>query len=190
MNIKSVASTIFLVLFVSLFVAGPALAHGDEPRLEISAGSLNPGDLLDIRGVDFEFEEEISLSLIGPETDIPLGVVVGDTEGVFVLSIQLPADLAEGTYTVHATTDDHVVASPSINIWGTADLGGGGEGPWEEGDTLLAPMPTTLPATAMPVAPVESSEKTPAQNSSFSTVWVFVTLGVILVIAILRVVTT
>lgn len=188
MNVKLLPSVIIFVLLISLLAAAPAYAHGDEPRLEISADSLNPGDLLEIRGVDFEFEEEISLSLIGAETDIPLGVVTGDTEGVFLLSMQLPADLAEGTYTVQATTDDHVVASPPINVWGSAELGGGEEGAWEEGDSLLAPMPTAIPVTAMPVAQSESSESVPARNSAFPMVWVFVTFGVILIAAIFRVV--
>ena len=178
---------IFVFLFALRFER-PVLAHGGEPRLEISADRLNPGDTLDIRGVDFEFEEEVTLDLVTGQVVVPFGTVLADAEGIFLLTITLPFDLVQGTYVLRATTDDHVVESPPINVWGSADLGGGEEGAWEEGDSLLAPMPTSMPATAVPVAQLESSENIPAQNSSFSPVWIFVTLGVILVIAILRVV--
>jgi methionine-rich copper-binding protein CopC len=190
MDIKRFSSIIILVIFNALLAAGPALAHGDEPRLEISAESLNPGDLLEIRGVDFEFEEAITLSFVGAQVEIPLGVVIADTEGVFQIGVTLPADLPPGTYTVHVRTDDHVVKSPVINVWGSADLGGGEEGPWEEGDGLLAPMPTSVPAVSTPVGQAESSESTPDQNSIPPIGWIVLVLGGILIVAIIRVVKT
>ena len=130
-----------LVVVISFFFTQPAFAHGDEPRIEISADSLNPGALLEIRGVDFEFEEQVTLSLVGPQSETALGSVNADVEGIFQLGIALPTDLIEGTYFIRAITDDHMIESPPIAVWGTAQLGGGEEGAWEEGDGLLAPMP-------------------------------------------------
>ena len=72
-----------LSIFV-LSLARPAFAHGDEPRLEISSDRLNPGGVIDVRGVDFEFEEVVTLALIGAEVEIPFGEVRADTEGIFL----------------------------------------------------------------------------------------------------------
>lgn len=181
----------FLTILVVLAIGQPVLAHGDEPRLEISAESLNPGAILEIRGVDFEFEEEIALLLVGPQSELSLGSVIADAEGVFQLGITLPIDLMEGTYFVRATTDDHVIESPLIAVWGSAQLGGGEEGAWEEGDGLLAPMPTVSAVQATPVSQVElpvDAAPEPEQNRSF--IWILVILGGLLLVVILRFVKT
>ncbi|HSB02011.1 MAG TPA: hypothetical protein VLE49_15285 [Anaerolineales bacterium] len=151
--------TFAFLQYISVFIFALCLpqsvfAHGGEPRLEISAERLKPGSVLEIRGVDFEFEEEISLALIGSQVEIPVGTMLGDAEGVFLLTITLPNDLAEGTYTVRATTDDHTVVSPQITVWGTAMLGDEEEGQRAEEDSLLAPIPTFAPG----VAPVGVSQ--------------------------------
>lgn len=175
-----------LFLLSSFFLVQPASAHGDEPRIEISAESLNPGALLEIRGVDFEFEEEITLSLVGPQSETALGLVSADVEGVFQLGFMLPTDLIEGSYFIRAVTDDHVIESPLISIWGSPQLGGGEEGAWEEGDGLLAPMPTAAPAVSTPAAQVVALEAAPEQNSTPSFIWVLVVVGVLLLATLFR----
>ena len=176
---------LFVVLLIAVLSVQPVFAHGDEPRIEISADSLNPGDVLDIRGVDFEFEEVVDLLLVGPQAEVPFGTVLADTEGVFLLTVTLPMDITEGTYVMRATTDDHVVESPQITVWGTADLGGGEEGPREEDDGLLAPMPTAAPVvpTAQPAAasPVES---TSPETGSIPLVWIAAGIGVVLLLGL------
>jgi len=161
-------------------------AHGDEPRIEISAERLNPGSVLDIRGVDFEFEEEVTLSLVGPQVEVPLGTVIADTEGVFLLTIALPVDLTEGIYVIHASTDDHMLDSPHITVWGTADLGGGEEGPREEEDGLLAPIPTAVLNVPTPLLqsalPVESQ---PDPRASMPYLWIAAVLGIVLLLGFL-----
>ena len=175
-----------LIFLISLLLAQPASAHGDEPRLEISPERLKPGGVLDLRGVDFEFEEVITLSLVGAQMEVPLGMVLADTEGIFVLSITLPPDLAEGSYSVRATTDDHVVESAVLTVWGSADLGGGSDGPREEDDGLLAPMPTSLPSvpTAVP-QPAVAAESTPAENNSLAYVWIAAAVAIAVLVGML-----
>lgn len=53
------------LLAFSLFSIQPVLAHGDEPRIEISVGRINPGGVIEVRGVDFEYEETATLALVG-----------------------------------------------------------------------------------------------------------------------------
>jgi len=180
------ASWIFVLLLALVFVQ-PVLADGDEPRLEISAESLNPGSVLDIRGVDFEFEEEVVLVLIGPQVEFPLGTVIADVEGVFLVTAALPLELTEGTYVIRATTDDHVLDSPQITVWGTADLGGGEDGLRGEEDGLLAPMPTYDPNfSSTPIMESAASEESvPAHNSMTPLWWIAAGIGIVLLLGLL-----
>ena len=159
--------TNFQFFFIAiLFIIGfslthPALAHGDEPRLEISSDRMNPGGVVDVRGVDFEREEAITLMLVNAQTAIPLGEIFADVEGVFLQTVVLPVELAEGTYNFLAITEDHNITSPDLTVQGPAVVadGEGGQGLRDEDDPLLAPMPTFAPAVVTaPVAavPVEA----------------------------------
>jgi len=135
-----------LLTLTALSVAHPVLAHGDEPRLEIGAGSMNPGGVIAVRGVDFEFEQAVALALIGPGVEIPVGEITTDAEGVFLQIVTLPVDLKEGAYQFRAVTGDHEILSPALLVQGPAILEeGGSQDQREEDDGLLAPMPTFAP---------------------------------------------
>jgi hypothetical protein len=171
------------VALISLIFAQRVSAHGGEPRLEISAERLNPGSLLEVRGVDFEFEEDVALALVGDHYEIPLSPVTADTEGIFLVTITLPADLAEGTYVIRATTDDHALESSQLTISGTASLGGGEESEQEEG--LLAPMPTFAANDPTPIpqsaAPVETA---PQENARMPVVWIAAGIGIVVLLGL------
>jgi len=177
------------VVLLAFLLVQPVSAHGDDPRIEINTDKLNPGSVLDIRGVDFEFEEAVTLSLSGAQTEIPFGTVLADVEGVFLLSITLPVDLPEGTYVIRATTDDHKVESPQIVVSGAAIMEGGGQGERAEDDGLLAPMPTYAPGvSSTPIPQAVAVESEPAPDSSspllFGTI---AAIGIILVFAFIRI---
>jgi len=156
--------SIFVGLLIIFSFVHPVSAHGDEPRLEISHEFMNPGGVVDVRGVDFEPEESITLMLINPQTAIPLGEIIANVEGVFLITVPLPVDLTEGTYSFLAITDDHNITSPDLTVQGSPIYGGeGGQGLRDEGDPLLAPIPTFAPGvvpggvvqrTTQPAAPV------------------------------------
>jgi hypothetical protein len=153
-----------LVLALGFFFVLPASAHGGEPRLEISLERLNPGAVVDVRGVDFEPEEIITLSVMGSSVEISLGSVTADVEGIFLQTVALPIDLSAGSYTFRAVTDDHEVRSPILIVSGAPVQVEVGEAQRDEGDSLLSPMPTYAPgvipggvvraATPPPLAPV------------------------------------
>ena len=154
-----------IIILIALALMQPltVFAHGDDPRLEISPEFVNPGGAVDVRGVDFEPEESITLMLINPQTAIPLGGIIADVEGVFLITVPLPVDLTEGTYTFLAITDDHNITSPELTVQGSPIYGGeSGQGLRDEDDPLLAPMPTFAPGvipggvvqpTTQPAAP-------------------------------------
>jgi hypothetical protein len=157
MNFRIILAGILLAL--SFCVAPDVSAHSTQPRVEISKERLNPGEVIDVRGVSFDMDEPVQLTLLGPGVEIPMGEALSDGEGDFLQILVLPADLAEGTYYIRATTNHHWVISPPLTVLGTAAVEGGGQGLRDDDDGLLAPMPTTaapLPQpTLVSVAPVE-----------------------------------
>ncbi len=162
-----------IVLTVSFFIVPVASAHNLTPRVEISLERLHPGEVEDVRGVSFGMEETVTLTLIGPGTEVALGELVSDAEGGFLHIVELPADLAEGTYYFRAVTSHHYVLSPPLTVWGTAFMEGGGQGPRDEDDGLLAPMPTYPPsaqsAATAPAPIVADPAETPAVSSGWGT---------------------
>ncbi|HLA08493.1 MAG TPA: hypothetical protein VJ022_13685 [Anaerolineales bacterium] len=111
-------AAVFLSIFLAFFFTPIVFAHGDEPRLEISPDRMNPGGVIDVRGVDFGAEELITLSLIRQDVEISLGETTADVEGVFIQIVTLPVDMAEGTYNFLAVTDDHKILSPNLTVQG------------------------------------------------------------------------
>jgi hypothetical protein len=185
MKTKTIRFFLIAALIVfSLNWVQPARAHGGDPRLEINPEKLDPGSVLEIRGVDFEYEEEVMLALVGSENEMFLGTIVADVDGGFLKLITLPLDQAEGTYTIRAVTDDHEVNSPPFTISGNEAFQSEGKGLREQEEMLLVPMPTSPPATDT----VEVlTEKEPSQTkfaSFFPTilVGVFMALGIAVVL--------
>ena len=105
MHFRIPLSAIIIILF-SLFIVPVASAHSTQPRLEINVERLNPGGIVDVRGVSFGMEESVTLTLISSSAEIPLGEMPSDAEGEFLHIAVLPSDLAEGTY--------YFVESPAI----------------------------------------------------------------------------
>lgn len=180
-----------LFLFVSvclLFFAGSASAHDEQPRLEIPGGTAGPGSTVEIRGVGFGFEEQITLALAGLAMDMHLGTISADTEGGFQLTINLPLDLAPGTYDIRAWTDDHEVRSVEFRVEGIATPEGEGEGLRDEDDGLLAPMPTQLPGfTSTPISETSPRTEDPSAAKDRSLIpWFVIGAGFLVLIGIGR----
>ncbi len=159
MRFQTPVSVTIVILF-SLFIVPVAAAHNTQPRLEINVERLNPGGIVDVRGVSFGMEESVTLTLISSSAEIPIGEMLSDAEGEFLHIAVLPVDLAEGTYYFRGVTSHHFVLSPPLTVWGTAIVEGGGQGLRDDDDGLLAPMPTLAPVAAtapVPSAPVDAT---------------------------------
>lgn len=152
-----------IVILLSLFIVPSALAHSTVPRVEISVERLNPGGVVDIRGVSFGMDDSVTLTLIGSGVNVSFGEIIASGEGEFTYIAVLPSDLVEGTYYFRAVTSHHYVLSPALTVWGTAFVEGGGQGERDEDDNLLAPMPTFPPAAVTaPVPHPQVPEAAPA----------------------------
>lgn len=173
MNFRIILAGV-IVVALGFCVVPRASAHSMQPRVEISKERLNPGEVVDVRGVSFDMDEPVTLTLLGSSVEIPMGEALSDGEGDFLQILVLPADLAEGTYYIRATTNHHWVISPPLTVWGTAAVEGGGQGLRDEDDGLLAPMPTAaapLPQpTLVSVARVEEESAPVSRNNNLMTV--------------------
>ena len=182
MHSRIPVSAIIVILF-SLFIVPVASAHSTQPRLEINQERLNPGGIVDVRGVSFGMEESVTLTLISSNAEIPLGEMLSDAEGQFLHIAALPVDLAEGTYYFRGVTSHHFVLSPPLTVWGTAVAEGGGQGLRDDDDGLLAPMPTVAPAAAATLLPTLQLEPTPVSvsNRNLSAPIALAVIGVVIV---------
>jgi hypothetical protein len=158
-----------LYIFVFLFafpLAWPAYAHGGEPRLEISVERINPGGVMEVRGVDFDYDESVILSLIRSEIQIPLVEVTADGEGVFTQIIVLPADLPAGEYNFRAKSDHHLVTSPMITVWGAAVEDQEDNAIRDQSDVQLGAVPTFAPGILSTPVPQTNVIETPVSKGN------------------------
>ena len=154
--------SVSIVILFSLFIVPFASAHSTQPRLEINQERLNPGGIVDVRGVSFGMEDAVTLTLISASAETPMGEMIANAEGEFKYIAVLPSDLVEGTYYFRGVTSHHFVLSPPLTVWGTAVAEGGGQGLRDDDDGLLAPMPTLAPAAATTLQPLLQTDPTPA----------------------------
>jgi len=189
MVVRTIVS-LFIVLVLSLFVVPGASAHARQPRLEINTERINPGGILDVRGVEFDYEQSVSLYLERTGIVIQLGEVITDLEGIFIHMVVVPIDLPQGEYNIRAVTDHHNILSPTLTVHGSAILEGGGQGERDEDDGLLAPMPTyapgVVPGGVLQPTAQPTTQKGPAPRGIPTAALVLSILSVLAVFAVFR----
>lgn len=174
-----------ILIPILLGFAQPVLAHGDEPRLEISVDRVNPGSVVDVRGVDFEPEESILLALVSEGLELQVAEAIANEEGVFLQIVSLPVDLLEGEYHFRATTDDHQILSPVLLVQGSALLEETSEPVREDDDALLAPMPTFAPDVVPDEASQAATRLVPEQEPVAGRNWTMMLLFAVAVAAVI-----
>ena len=176
------------ILLISVIPTRNAFAHATEPRIEINIDRIMPGGVLDLRGVAFDYEEVVTLTLIGTQGEFSLGEITADAEGIFLHIVKLPTDLAEGTYYFRGVTTHHYVISPALTVQGNAipAEGEGEEERWEEEDQLPFAIPTYPPGVVPGAAPGATQsvpvEAPPAPSSGLNgNLWLLAGLMVLVV---------
>jgi hypothetical protein len=180
-----------IILLLIFSDAKPVLAHGGEPRLELSVDRVNPGGVVDVRGVDFEPEETLTLTLVEAQQTIQMGEAVTDAEGIFLQIVTLPVDLPEGTYTFVVLHDEHQIVSPTLLVQGTPMIESE-DGQRSEEDGLLAPMPTlvlgapTLTLAGMPTPSPSGPAATSKLNYGTITFIGLIVVGTLVLLSFMR----
>jgi hypothetical protein len=179
-----------IVLFALFFLfhsSSTVYAHPIEPRLEINIDRIIPGGVVDVRGVGFDYEEVVTLALIGPQAELALGEVIADTEGVFLNIVSLPQDLPEGTYYFRGITTHHYTISPPLTVQGAAIPEGDDQASRDRQDALLAPIPTfPPPVVTAPVPRVPEALPPSSWNPLFLALAALTVIGIAIGIGIKR----
>jgi hypothetical protein len=177
---------IFVFLFALPF-ARPAYAHGGEPRLEISVERISPGGVMEVRGVDFDYDEPVSLALMRSEIQIPVTETIADGEGMFTQIVTLPPDLPAGEYKFQARSDHHVIMSATITVWGAAVEDQESNYVEDQSDLELGPVPTFVPNLSSTPLPQTAALEPPVskRNSPLFIYSILVGVGILAFLSIL-----
>ena len=116
-----------LAVALLAFSAGAAEAHGN-PEITVSPNPAPAGATVTIEGVEFEENDEISLTLEGVSGSLSLGMAMADAEGSFHVEITLPDAAGPGAYQIRAEGSD-ATALADLRI--TAATTGGPQAPIE-----------------------------------------------------------
>jgi hypothetical protein len=179
---RKISLKTLLCIFVFFFAFASvrtAFAHGGDPRLEISVERINPGGVVEVRGVEFDYDEPVALALMRSEIQIPLTQVTADGEGVFTQIIVLPADLPAGEYKLRARSEHHLVTSPAITVWGAAVENQESSSVQDQSDLALGPVPTIAAVPATPV-PQNTALDTPTSTGNSTTLIYSILAGVVI----------
>ena len=179
------------MLFLAIFLVPgvrDVFAHAYEPRLEINVDRILPGGIVDVRGVGFDYDELVTLTLIGAQGELGLGDVSADTEGVFLHIVTIPIDLTEGAYYFRGVTSHHYVISPALTVQGNAIPAEGEEERWEEEEYLPYAIPTYPPGVVPGAAPGATQSvpvEAPSTTSSGLNANIWIIAGLMVLVAFL-----
>ena len=120
-----------------------ASAHGGETYFLAEPRLVAPGEAVGVRA-DLLTSGPVRLALAGTDgTRVEAGVIEQTEDGHFEVFLEIPTDLPTGHWTLLAEADGAAIASTTIEVAGTpVGEEAGGQGPRDEDDPLLVPLPS------------------------------------------------
>lgn len=100
-----------------------AYAH-DKPMIAVQPSVVAAGEAITVTGTEMEPGEVFALSLEGPAVGISLGEATATDEGEeagFSVTLSIPAETLQGSYTVQAATEEGETAVADLTITAPAD---------------------------------------------------------------------
>lgn len=145
-----------LALSASLTVRPTTVfAHEGPSRLELNFDRLNPGVMVQVRGINLGADLPVVVALVGLGGEVQLGEASGDAHGDFTQSFTLPAYLESGDYIVRAISSDGTTVDAPLTISGVPALTGMEDGrERDERSGFSVPVDQAL-VTVPDVAPIQ-----------------------------------
>jgi hypothetical protein len=142
----------------ALIFASGVLAHGGETSFIVEPTMVPPGGGVAVRA-DLIVPGPVLLTLIGTDgSRVAAGVIEQTDQGHFEVMIMIPADLPAGHWTLLAEADGATIGSATLEVAGApVGVEEGGQGPRDEDDSLLAPLPSGWQASRSNPPAVTSS---------------------------------
>jgi hypothetical protein len=151
----------------ALLISAAASAHSGETFFIVEPTLVPPGGGVGVRA-DLLTSGPVRLVLAGTDGSQRLVGTVEQTDGGhFAVFIQIPTDLPVGRWDLLAEADGGPIASATLEVAG-APVGEevGGQGPRDEDDGLLVPLPSGWRASqSIPPAALEPTALTTAGGS-------------------------
>ena len=122
MKLRTLGTTTVIAAILVLMQVNVVFAHG-EPVLRVEPPVAASGGSITVTGTEMEPGEVFSLVLEGAATSVSLGQVTveGDgDEGGFEVIVSLPIDLAPGSYSVRASTEEGETAVADLTVTASA----------------------------------------------------------------------
>lgn len=157
-----------LALSASLAIKpATVFAHEGSPRLELNFDRLNPGVVVEVRGINLGADLPVVVVLVGLGGEVQLGAATGDAHGDFIQSFTLPTYLEPGGYVVRAVSSDLTSVDASLTIEGAPVYAASEDGrERDERSGFSDPVDQAL-VTAPQVAPIRPLTLPPvAPNTS------------------------
>jgi len=101
-------------LGILLLAAGPVLGHGAGAVLEVEPQTVTAGRTVTVVGENLEPNDERILILTGADVRLELGTVVTDADGMFSLSVTIPAHLPGAVYEFQVIGDEVLTAQLNV----------------------------------------------------------------------------
>jgi len=143
----AVAFALSVALALSLVLTLPVFAHsGDEASgISVEPNLVTAGGTVVLAGQGLEPNSERQINLVGPDVIVPFDAVTTDGEGMFSVTLTIPAHLPAETYTFQAIGDETLTTDCTI----TAAEGQAVKEPTNEAAAVVAPRDRSGVETAV-----------------------------------------
>lgn len=131
--LRAAAASVILLMAIAL----PASAHsgGEASGISVEPAQVTAGGTVVLAGNGLEPNSDRQINLVGPDVTVPYPKVTTDADGMFNVTLTVPAHLPAGTYTFQAIGDETLTATCAV----TAAAGTVNAEPPNEASATVAP---------------------------------------------------
>jgi hypothetical protein len=110
--LRGVAASVALAFAMAL----PVLAHsgGEASGISVEPAQVTAGGTVVLAGNGLEPNSARQINLVGPDVVVPFPAVTTDADGMFAVTLTIPAHLPAGTYTFQAIGDETLTAECTV----------------------------------------------------------------------------
>lgn len=110
--LRAAAGSVALVLAVAL----PVLAHsgGEASGISVEPTQVTAGGTVVLAGNGLEPNSDRQINLVGPDVIVPFPTATTDADGMFAVTLTIPAYLPAGTYSFQAIGDETLTTDCTV----------------------------------------------------------------------------
>src|SRR5450759_4903470 len=110
--VRAAAASVALVFALAF----PALAHsgGEASGISVEPTQVTAGGTVVLAGNGLEPNSNRQIDLVGPDDVVPFPKATTDAQGMFAVTLTVPAHVPAGTYTFQAIGDETLTATCAV----------------------------------------------------------------------------